>query len=186
MMLLTFALAFYTGIKLFQRSVARALTISFFQDYPDKIIDAFMTTKLSDEIGRLLSSLDRIVAPPSEDARMHLPEQAKTAKVIVSAVESKIQRNLHKFNAFQGPIYPSRGLSEGQIVKYHYVLERLKEPAFLYEVRDNVVVTMKTEIDKLRFISPFPSAFDNRIKQKAVTKVAGYYIYMICRKLLNA
>jgi hypothetical protein len=185
LMLLTFALAFSSGIKLFQRSVARALTISFFQDYPDKGIGAFLTAKLSDAVDRLLSNLGTMVASPSV-ARATLPAHATTVKIIVSAVESKVQRNLHKFNAFQGPIYPSHGLDEGQIVKYRYVLGRLKEPAFLYEVRDGILEAMKTEIEKLRFVTPFPKTLEARIKRRVITKVVGYYVYMICRKMLNA
>ena len=116
--LLVIILAFYSGLKLFQRSVARALTINFFREYPGIIVDAFATSKLSEEIAGLLSNLDKIVASPTADAEKTFAIQATSLRVVISAVESKIQRNLFLFNDFGGPIYPSHGLSDRDIVKY--------------------------------------------------------------------
>ena len=110
-------LVFVYIIQMYRRSVARAVVLNFFRDYPNEIMSAFGAADLKGEVRRILEQ-----APPHQDvAHTQVEDNGNEKRSVLAikinlAAEKKIRRNLHKFNQFSGPIYPSYRLADDDII----------------------------------------------------------------------
>lgn len=178
-MLFSMYIAVFYSIRVYLRSVARSLVLNFFRDYPDEIMDAYASSDMSGEVGRLLAQVT------ANSGVTNNVDQSALSATIVIAAEKKIRRNLHKFNDFGGPIYPSYKLSDADIIHYHYILEKLKEPRFLYKVRDAIAKTMTRDPRKLRYSGVLPIIGGDARLSKIINDSGVDFIYLIIRRLLN-
>lgn len=139
--------------SLLARSIVRTTVLNYFEDFPEEIILAFKENNLRESVETAFASggakqhllpSKRLEPPaPKEDFKDDM-------NTLHNAVLKKIARNLNILNGFGGPVYPSYDLLELEMIDFHYILEKLKEPKFAGAVADTITAKMQSDKSLLR------------------------------------
>ncbi|MEZ5908097.1 MAG: hypothetical protein R3D31_04780 [Hyphomicrobiaceae bacterium] len=145
--IITLVVVLLVSWRLTLRSIARSAVINFSRDNPDAVIREIELAGIDAKISQLIASNllqrsngkdrgeSKSITNGEESTSIHEAREER----IRHAVKRKIRRNVYKFNQFSGPVYPTYRLDDNDIVHYHFILEKLREPGFAGRVAKRLV-----------------------------------------------